>query len=222
MVAKRKQASTAPASFRRNKIGPLEEIPFDFAAREEYLTGFHKRKLQRAKHAQEQAAKREREERIATRKALRESRKAEVEKHVHEINAVLKEQQGLPESDDSESSEAWDGIEEPAVVNHEDEYIDEDKYTTVTVEEVDITKEGMRKVRTGDSDEDSEEEAEGKQSKPNESVSTSKPKRTWTKDRPAGPKKKKKKFRYESKADRKVTRMKERSSNKAKAKERRG
>ena len=108
------------------------------------------------------------------------------------------------------------------MVNHEDEYIDEDKYTTVTVEEVDITKEGMRKVRTGDSDEDSEEEAEGKQSKPNESVSTSKPKRTWTKDRPAGPKKKKKKFRYESKADRKVTRMKERSSNKAKAKERRG
>ena len=70
MVAKRKQASTAPASFRRNKIGPLEEIPFDFAAREEYLTGFHKRKLQRAKHAQEQAAKREREERIATRKAV--------------------------------------------------------------------------------------------------------------------------------------------------------
>lgn len=43
---------------------------FDPAARQEYLTGFHKRKLQRAKHAQEIAEKRAREEKIAGRKKV--------------------------------------------------------------------------------------------------------------------------------------------------------
>ena len=45
-------------------------------------------------------------------------------------------------------------------------------------------------------------------------------KRIWTKERPRTewPKKKKKKFRYESKADRKVTRMKE-GAKKRKARE---
>ena len=47
-----------------------------------------------------------------------------------------------------------------------------------------------------------------------------KTKRVWTKERPSGPKKKKKKFKYESKAERKVTRYKERSGNRAKAKAR--
>ncbi len=46
----------------------MEEITFDPAARHEFLTGFHKRKLQRAKHAQEAAEKRARAERIVERK----------------------------------------------------------------------------------------------------------------------------------------------------------
>jgi ribosomal RNA-processing protein 17 len=57
---KRKTASTAPA-----------EITFDFAAREEYLTGFHKRKLARIKHAQEENAKKEKEERLRMRAEVR-------------------------------------------------------------------------------------------------------------------------------------------------------
>ncbi|OAX80964.1 hypothetical protein ACJ72_04702, partial [Emergomyces africanus] len=40
----------------------IQEILFDPSARAEYLTGFHKRKLQRAKHAQENAEKRAKEE----------------------------------------------------------------------------------------------------------------------------------------------------------------
>ena len=46
-------------------------------------------------------------------------------------------------------------------------------------------------------------------------------KRRWTKDKPGRAKKKKKKFRYETRAERKVTRGKERAGNKAKAKSRR-
>lgn len=57
---KRKLAVTAP-----------ETIEFDFAAREEYLTGFHKRKLERKKHAQEENAKREKEEKLRFRREVR-------------------------------------------------------------------------------------------------------------------------------------------------------
>jgi ribosomal RNA-processing protein 17 len=51
----------------------VEEITFDPAARQEFLTGFHKRKLQRAKHALEAAEKRAREERLVERRKARTS-----------------------------------------------------------------------------------------------------------------------------------------------------
>lgn len=49
----------------------IEEIQFDASAREDYLTGFHKRKLQRIKNAKEETTKKEREERIQARKLVR-------------------------------------------------------------------------------------------------------------------------------------------------------
>jgi len=49
-----------------------EEVVFDPSARQEYLTGFHKRKVQRAKVAREAAAQKAREERIEDRKKVRE------------------------------------------------------------------------------------------------------------------------------------------------------
>jgi hypothetical protein len=52
---------------KKRKTTATEEISFDPSAREEYLTGFHKRKLARIKHAQEENAKKEREERIRAR-----------------------------------------------------------------------------------------------------------------------------------------------------------
>ena len=53
---------------KRRKIEPVAELTFDPEARQEYLTGFHKRKLQRIKHAQETAQKQEREEKVRARK----------------------------------------------------------------------------------------------------------------------------------------------------------
>lgn len=71
MLGKRKQrAVAAPVKRRRKDESVIEEISFDFDARQEYLTGFHKRKLQRIKKAHEEAAKKEREDRIASRKAV--------------------------------------------------------------------------------------------------------------------------------------------------------
>lgn len=62
-----------PRTKRRKVSDKVEEITFDSAARQEFLTGFHKRKLQRARHAQEiaekkaQQMKREERKRVSTR-----------------------------------------------------------------------------------------------------------------------------------------------------------
>ncbi|KAH6663669.1 putative ribosomal RNA-processing protein 17 [Halenospora varia] len=190
----------------------IEEISFDNAARADYLTGFHKRKVARAKAAQLQAEKMAKEEKIKIRKQLREERKQELEEHVEAVNKILKDVAGS-DADDEEAEDSWDGIKDdiPMVepVDHEEEYIDEDKYTTVTVEAVDISKEGLVKIG-----EESEEEEVEKAPKPAET--DEKPKKVWPK------KVKKKKFRYESKAERKFTRGKQKAGNKAKADARRG
>lgn len=68
---KRKTSTFAnPPSKKRKVTSNIEEITFDFSAREDYLTGFHKRKLQRIKHAQEEAAKKEKELKIEARKQV--------------------------------------------------------------------------------------------------------------------------------------------------------
>ena len=61
-----------PSKKRRTEPTPVEEITFDSSSRQEYLTGFHKRKLQRAKHAQEIAEKKARAEKIEERRKVRQ------------------------------------------------------------------------------------------------------------------------------------------------------
>jgi ribosomal RNA-processing protein 17 len=48
----------------------VAEISFDDNAREDYLTGFHKRKVERAKRARAEAEKKMREERVGMRKQV--------------------------------------------------------------------------------------------------------------------------------------------------------
>lgn len=99
----------------------------------------------------------------------------------------------VEESDDEE----WGGFEdtppEPEIVDHEDEYIDEDRYTTVKVESVSVTRDGLErpKVESSDDEEKKEPEAEDKEEK---------------KKKPKAPKKKK--FRYESKVERQLSQRK--------------
>lgn len=95
------------------------------------------------------------------------------------------------------------------------EYIDEDKYTTVTVEEMDSAKDELYnavrtvpgKTETDPGDSDEERKAESNTS------ATSKRKTSKTKKR--------KKFRYESKAERMLTQYKERMAKRRKAQARR-
>ncbi|MCJ1393729.1 hypothetical protein MMC18_006605 [Xylographa bjoerkii] len=231
MLGKRRRpVLVAPPKKRQKSSSAIEEIKFDFGAREDYLSGFHKRKLQRIKHAQEEATKKEREDKITARKMLREGRKEDLEKHVEAVNAMLRKADGQDEVSSSEEDgsnlKKADGISEDTNIDHEAEYEDEDRHTTVTIEAVNVTKEGLQKSVDDHGSEDEVEDglhtADGNAT--NELAQKGppiKPKRVWTKERPGGLKKKKKKFRYESKAERKATRYKEKSGNKAKAKARR-
>jgi len=71
MSGKRKSAGIIASSRKKRRTThAIEEISFDTGSREDYLTGFHKRKLQRIKHAREESAKKGREDKIAARKAV--------------------------------------------------------------------------------------------------------------------------------------------------------
>ncbi|KAK5720046.1 hypothetical protein LTR15_007319 [Elasticomyces elasticus] len=191
---------------RRLNVPQPAELTFDPNARQEYLTGFHKRKVARKENARETAIKRDKEERVVQRKQMRDQRKKDLELHIAEFNAELRKQN----MDMSEvEKDAVDGevVEEgvPEEVGQEDEYVDEDKYTTVTVEAM------------GDPKDDEPEPAK---IPPKVDTPPKKP-RPWEKD--GKPKAKKHKFRYESKAERQNTRRKQKDKNQAqKAKREKG
>jgi ribosomal RNA-processing protein 17 len=109
----------------------------------------------------------------------------------------------------SEEEVEWEGIaDELPVVDHEEEYVDEDKYTTVTVEEVEVSKAGLLKPTNDDSEDEAELVV-----KP---VEKEKAKKVWPK------KSRKEKFRYESKAERRASREKIKVKRKSQADARRG
>lgn len=142
---------------------------------------------------------------------MREERKKELEEHVDAVNALVGNKDQFDLAEDS-GDDSWGGIEdtiEPEPVDHEEEYIDEDRYTTVTVEAVDVSKEGIQRIAD---DHDSEPTEEVVRSGDKQSQE----KKKWPK------KERKKKFRYESKAERKVTRGKQKAGSKARADSRRG
>jgi len=60
-----------PDKKRKIKTITEEKIEFDPAAREEYLTGFHKRKVARRKFAEDEIAKKDKEEKLRFRRAVR-------------------------------------------------------------------------------------------------------------------------------------------------------
>lgn len=65
-----KKSILPPPNRKRKNTSEVEEVTFDNDARQEYLTGFHKRKQQRIKNAQEAAAKRAKQEKLDTRKQV--------------------------------------------------------------------------------------------------------------------------------------------------------
>lgn len=125
--------------------------------------------------------------------------------------------------DSGEDEEEWEGFDEPPPVDYEAEYIDEDKYTTVTVEELDTSsREALYKPETngtdGESSDQDEDNTGAVDSVPDSGRSSAQEKGVKKTDKP---KKKRKKFRYESKAERLLNQQKERLAKRRKARARR-
>lgn len=146
---------------------------------------------------------------------MRDQRKVDLERHVAEVNDLLRKANKDSDDEDSaaEDEEEWGGIASPPrpSIDGVDEYVDEDKYTTVTIEAMEDAK-----AFTKDSDDEAEttvvkEDADAKDG------DVVKKKTVWLKGKKVDPKTmpKKKKFRYESKGERKETRNKQRSKNAA-------
>ena len=155
---------------------------------------------------------------------MREERKADLDRHVQEVNAILRG--NIASTDDanldpraaSDAEEVVSMRPESPLADHNAEYVDEEKYTSVTVEEMvvagglsSLPKETEAAVvtRRSDNEEDGSKTPQGAS-------------RLRLGERPGTkPRQKRKKFRYENKAERKFTRLKERSKNSKQAKARR-
>ncbi len=146
---------------------------------------------------------------------VRDERRQEMEDHVRQVNDMLKASHAATAEDDinteNDQGEEWDGFPDKPeldIVDHEEEYIDEDRYTTVTVETVSVSRDGLSKPELPSENEESkpkhEEEAEGQEEEEDKK-----------KNRKAA-KPKKKQFRYESKTERDFENRKQRARNKAK------
>lgn len=138
-----------------------------------------------------------------------------MEDHVQAVNKILREAQeaGTEELDGEAGSgeEEWDGIHDDAQiapVDLEEEYIDEDRYTTVTIESVTVDRDGLHKPEPETHEQEGEEEGDGQDEEEGEdkakmSAGAGKGSSKPRKERP-----KKKKFRYESKFERQLTERK--------------
>ena len=163
---------------------------------------------------------------------LREERKADLERHVAEVNALLKPEvqddtDGADVDNRSEEADAREDTSEPPPVDDEAEYVDEDRYTNVTVEPVGVSRDGLHSTKR---EPEANLDDKGKSLDADLATTATKPapekdgKRKLTKERQVDRltgKKKRKKFRYESKAERKVSRVKQRTKNSKQAKTRR-
>lgn len=148
---------------------------------------------------------------------MREERNADFERALEEHKKqmkVLNEENENGENAENRSSDneedEWEGFAEPPAVDYEAEYVDEDKYTTVTVEDMDPSKQGTLQSDDSSDERPTVQAESAEDTEPKKQTKTKKQSDTQ-------PKKKKKKFRYETKDERKVTRMKERMSNHKKA-----
>lgn len=130
------------------------------------------------------------------------------------INKILREAEhaGTADQNENGSEEEWGGLSDDDVIEApidlEEEYIDEDKYTTVTVEAVSVDRDGLHKptLEKSEDEEDSENE-HGTPKQEEKKAPTKTPKERANK---------KPKFRYESKFDRDVENKRQRAKRRKK------
>ena len=139
---------------------------------------------------------------------IREERRQTLEEHVQTVQQILRDAAnatGPLGQADNPPDEEWDGLSDNEVpeapIDLEEEYIDEDRYTTVTVEAVRVDRDGLHRTDE-DVEQTTEKSAIAKSQEAEEKAESGK--KEW-------PKKKKKVFRYEDKHERKVAERKQKA-----------
>lgn len=124
---------------------------------------------------------------------------------------------------DGDSDDGWSGIEDdepPLLVEtplvDTAEYIDDDKYTTVTIESVDVSRHGIDRVLAEGEETEEMKAAQRKKEAARLQAIEDVKKKKWPK------KEKKKTFRYETKVERKFTQAKQKAKNRRAADARKG
>lgn len=116
MVRNNREILTGGQKYKQKKVkkNGVDEVIFDKSSREEYLTGFHKRKLQRQKKAQESIKEQERLARIEERKQIRDERKKNMETRLNELQENAKIIAGGFDLDEDTNGkdEDWNGFED--------------------------------------------------------------------------------------------------------------
>lgn len=192
----------------------VESVTFDRDSREDYLTGFHKRKVKRQQDAKKRAEEIARKEKIAERQRIRQEKQKSIEKDLERLKDAERVINGI--HDDSENESGNDANQEDeedgefkgfsdnsGILKHKTVYSDGQNETSVTVEEItldpyvdmsraeDILKESTKRAH-----------AYAKHVEELENGPIQKPK----------PKPRKKKFRYLPKSERKLMSKKAKSS----------
>lgn len=99
----------------------VSEVVFDKDKRKDYLTGFHKRKLERKKKAHDYLEEQAKKDRLEERARIREERKLEVQKKLAEMKEAMELNPFLPkELDESDSSDS--GSDNESVAEGEGEH----------------------------------------------------------------------------------------------------
>lgn len=112
----------------------VDEVVFDKESRKEYLTGFHKRKLERQKKAQVYNKEQDRLARIKERKEIRDERKLDMEKQLQKFNETVAKITNI--NDDSSDDEEWSGFDKKKENGSDDEDGDEEPTEEIQKDEL--------------------------------------------------------------------------------------
>lgn len=186
---------------KRARQEQIKEVVFDDDARREFLTGFHKRKLQRTEEKRKKAQERDKQQRL---EARREGRKALAEQ-AKKNAAAVEQALGAVLAFDDEADESGDnGARDDAM-----EFEDEEQLATVTVVE-DFTTDDL--ILGPESKRPKRPRASSSSPQPDRTQSADEDRddedapRTQAKTKTKAPK-----FRYETKAARKAAKDKQKA-----------
>lgn len=119
----------------KKRAKQAEEVKFDSGSREEFLTGFHKRKLARKENAKKKAAEMNRQQRLAERRKLREERKQKLgdlpvlAKEVAQVEELKKIGTSTLDSDTDDASSMHSSSANASIPNSPSESEDEAEFS---------------------------------------------------------------------------------------------